>query len=118
MVVVGEAVDHGDLGRAREREDGLVLERPRLDHVTHPGEHPGGVVDRLAPSEVDLAGLEVEGVAAELCHPDLEGHPRASRRLLEDHPERAVAQQLGHGRVAVRILQQPDQIQQLLELVA
>jgi hypothetical protein len=118
MVVVGEPVDDGHLAVARELHDRLVLERTRLDHVAHPREHLGRVVERLAHAEVDLAGLEVERVAAELGHRHLEGDAGARGGLLEDHPQRAVVEQQRHSRVAVGVLEQADQPDQLLEFLA
>jgi hypothetical protein len=41
-----------------------------------------------------VAGCEVERVAAELRHPDLERDARARRGLLEDHRERAAGEEV------------------------
>jgi hypothetical protein len=39
----------------------------------------------LAPADLEVLGVQEEGMAAELRHPGLKRHPGAGRGLLKDH---------------------------------
>jgi hypothetical protein len=116
MIVVGQPVEHGHRGVCGKVEDGLMLERARLDHVDHAADNPRGITDVLALAEMDLAGPEIESVAAELRHGHLEGDPRARRRLLEDHAQRGSGEKLGAGAGLVRLLEQAGQLDDTKQL--
>ena len=79
------AVDdrHGRPGG--ELVDGLVLLGADLDGRVVLRQRPRGVGDGLAAGQVDLAGAQVEGVAAELGEAVLEADARARGGGLEDH---------------------------------
>jgi hypothetical protein len=87
MVVVRQPVDDGHVRLAREAHHGLVFERAGFDDVDHAFQHVGGVAQRFALPEMDLARFEVQGVPAELGHRDLERNAGARRGLLEQHAE-------------------------------
>ena len=72
----------------REVGHRLVREGAGHDAVDVAREHLGGVGDRLAAAELDVAAGEEERVAAHLGHARLEADPGAGRGLLEDHPQR------------------------------
>src|SRR6185503_12290226 len=66
-------------------------------------------------ADLDLVGPEVEGMAAELEHADLERHARSRGRLLEDHGQRLAAQGAGVGpRIG---LEPARELEDLLELL-
>ena len=88
MEVVREAVDHRHGAVLRQVEDGLVGEGAGHDAVHVAGEDLGGIRDRLAAAELDVAARKEEGLTAHLRHAHLEAHPRAGGGLLEDHGER------------------------------
>ena len=64
------------------------------DSVRHPPEHAGAIGHRFPLPHLDVGGLQVDRLAAELEHPDLEAHPRAQRGLLEQHRQRSTREQL------------------------
>jgi hypothetical protein len=74
----------------------------------------------VSPSDAEmyLARLQVQRVTAELDHRHLERHAGARRRLLEDHAQRPVRQEVGNTAGVVRLLQQLDQREQLAQLSA
>ena len=57
----------------------------RHDGVDEAADHAGRVGHRLVAAQVDLAGAQVLGVAAELGHAGLEADARAGGGMLEDH---------------------------------
>src|SRR5215207_2118784 len=92
MMLVCEPVYDGDLGGLRQLLGLLVVEGPDHDGVYVAGEDAAGVRRGLAPAYLYLLRQQVEGVAAELVHPDLEGDASAVRGLLEDHRQCPAAQ--------------------------
>ena len=82
----------GHAGIAGQRRRSCLLEGAGHDAVDHAAEDAGHVGDALALAEADVAGAEVEGVAAQLAHADLEGNAGARRGLLEDHGEALACQ--------------------------
>jgi hypothetical protein len=92
--VVREPVDDGDVRVLGELLNVLLREGADHDCVEVALEHVRRVLDRLAAAELEVAGGEVEAVAAELGDPDLEGDAGARRRLLEDHAEAAAGEKL------------------------
>src|SRR5207248_7603324 len=87
--------DDGDGGRRGKLGQPLLAEGPDHDGVAEPGEDPGGVGDRLAPTELHLVGLQHDGVPAELTDRHLEGDPGPGGRLLEDHRHREALEAAG-----------------------
>ena len=55
MEQVGEAVDHRNGAVARQLLHVGVIVGPDHDAVEIAGQHPGGIADRLAPAELDVA---------------------------------------------------------------
>src|SRR5262249_2653986 len=72
--------------------------------------------DGPPPAEADVPAAEVHGPPPELGHADLEGDPRAERRLLEDEGERATGQGRGEGARPRARLPLPGQAEQLLDV--
>src|SRR2546426_507834 len=95
VFLVIEAVDHRHTRIPGEFEDVLSAERPIHDAVHIAAQHPRGVGDRLAPSDLQVVRAQEEGVTAELGHPDLERHARPGRGLLENHCEALAPERLG-----------------------
>ena len=89
---VGEAVDHRNRCVLRERVDLRLVERADQERADEAREDERRVAVALAPRELQVGGREVQRHAAELGDPDLEPDPRARRRLVEDHPDRAPGQ--------------------------
>jgi len=85
---IGQPVDHGHGGVLRQVPHRPVGVGARHDGVHPPGEIPGHIGDALPRAQLDVLRGQVDGLAAELTHPDLEGDPRPQRRLLEDHRQR------------------------------
>jgi len=69
----------------------LVAEGAHHDRVAVAAEDPRRVAERLAAADLGPLRRQVDRVAAELEHADLERDAGARRRLLEDHAERAPA---------------------------
>ena len=91
MLAQGQAVDDRDVGLGGELQGDLVRTCPDHDRVDDPLEVAGHVTDALAGAEHGVVG-QVDGVAAELGHPGLEGDPCPQARLLEEHRQRAPGQ--------------------------
>jgi hypothetical protein len=93
--VIGQPVDHRNRRVGRQIENILVGKGAGHDEVDEARQHVGGVGDRLPAAELDVAARQEEGVSTELGHADLEAHPGAGRRLLEDHAEALALERLG-----------------------
>ena len=91
---IGEAVDHRHRREARQLLGDVVPEGADDDGVAVAAEHARGVAQRLAAADLRALRGEIDGVAAELVHADLEADARARRGLLEDHPERLADERL------------------------
>jgi hypothetical protein len=65
-----------------------MVEGADHDAVHVAREDAGGIADRLAPAELDVARREEERVPAELVGADLEGDAGAGGALGEDHRQR------------------------------
>src|SRR5262245_37855233 len=102
MRAAGQAVDHRHGGVARELGQGVVIERADHDDVDVAREHAGGVGDGLAAAELHLLAGQQDGLAPELAHGDVKGHPCAGRGLVEDHGQRAALER-AHAASAPRL---------------
>src|SRR3954449_5042776 len=71
-----------------------MIEGPDHDAVDIAGQYPGGILDRLPPSQLDVTGGKEERVPAELEGADLEGDSGAGRALGEDHGQRLAGERL------------------------
>src|SRR5215217_2750291 len=111
--VVGEGVDHRDGPAPGQPLQALLGEGAQHDGVHVAGQDGRGVLQGLAPAELELGPGQGQGVAAELVHGDLEGDPGPGGGLLEDEGDRAAAQGVAGapvGLVAVGPVQQGDQL--------
>ena len=88
MQQIGQPVDDRNRCVAGQLLDVGMIVGADHDAVEIAGQHPGGVADRLAPAQLDVARGEEERVPAELERADLEGDPGAGGALGEDHPQR------------------------------
>ena len=88
VLEVGQRVDDRNRGRAGQRFQSLLAECPNDHRMDVPGEDPAGVLDGLAPTQLELRGGEGDRMPAQLGHADFERHPCTGRRLLEDHRHR------------------------------
>ena len=79
MREIGQSVDDRTRRVLREIGDGLVRERARHDAVDVAPEDFGGVVNRLAASDLDVARRQKERLSAKLIHPGLERHASSRR---------------------------------------
>src|SRR5262249_54559473 len=93
VMEVREAVDHRHPRAAREVDDALVQEHARQDEIDPAFQVARDVARGLALAELDVARREADCGAAELDHPDLEGHAGPQAGLLEDHGERAAREE-------------------------
>ena len=78
----------------------------------------GRVGDALAARQVDLAGAQVQGVAAELGEAVLEAHARARGSGLEDHGQVLPRQERRERPLLPQRLEVDGQREQVLELLA
>src|SRR5919205_2210896 len=92
VVGVREAVYYGNVGGAGELLQVPVVEGANHDGVDVAGQDAACIRGSLAFAYLDLLGTQMERVAAELVHPDLEGDAGSVGWLLEDHSEREPAQ--------------------------
>jgi hypothetical protein len=90
--LIGEAVEHRHRGPAGQLLGPGLIEGADDDAVAVTAQHPRGVLDRLAAGDLGALRRQVDRVAAELEHADLERHPGAGGGLLEDHAEGASGQ--------------------------
>src|SRR4029453_16318403 len=114
--VVGEGVDHWDAAAPGQALQALLGEGAQDDGVDVPRQDGGGVLQGLAPPELELGPGQGQRIAAELVDGDLEGDPGAGRGLLEDEGDRAAAQGAAGapvGLVPVGPVQQGDQLVRL-----
>jgi hypothetical protein len=81
---IGKSVDDRNRGVLRQFLHIGLRESADHDAVDVAGEHPGGVPDRLAAAELDVAGGEEERVGAELTGTDLERDAGPGTALGED----------------------------------
>ena len=117
MGVIGQPVDHRDVGVLGELLDVLLREGPDHDRVQVALEHVRRVLDRLAAPELEVVRGEVEPVAAELDDADLERDPGARRRLLEDHPERPAREELVRLALLAELLELVCEVERGLQLL-
>ena len=101
----------GIVGMPGELLDGLLGEGPDHDGIEVARHDPRRICDGLAPSQLRVAAVEVDGEPAQLIHPDLEGKPRSRRGFVEDHPQRLS----GQGLVDDPVLQHGLQIRRMAE---
>ena len=81
---VREPVDDRDSrGRGQPLHLGVVIGADD-DPVDKAGEDARGVLDRLAPSQLEVVPVQVDGVAPQLVDPDLEGHAGAGARFRKE----------------------------------
>ncbi len=100
MLLIGERVDDMQpLRGGGELLKDALRERADDDGVDPALEIARDVADRLAPAERDVR-LERDEMAAELTNGDLEGRPRAQRRLVEQHADVAAVQHVRRRRAA------------------
>jgi hypothetical protein len=94
VVLVGQSVDdrHPRMG-GKALDLGVLVGADHHD-VDHPRDHAGGVFDRLAATQLRVAGGDVNDRSAELVHARFEADARARTGLFKHHRERAVAQRL------------------------
>jgi hypothetical protein len=118
MVLIGQAVDHRNARMAREAINDVLLEGADHDQVDHARDHLGYVLDRLAPAQLRVPRVEVDGGTAELRHAGLERYPRAGGILLEDHRQRAPCQRLVALPAALARLELGGTAEQVFELAA
>jgi hypothetical protein len=93
MRAVGQPVDDRNGRVGGQLLDIGLGKGPDHDRVEVARQDARGVLDRLAASQLEVVGREVEPDAPELPDPDLERHTRPGRRLLEDHSERPAGEQ-------------------------
>src|SRR5438046_10678483 len=94
MGAIREDDDDRDRGVPRDLFDVLLGEGSNHDRVEVTGKNGRRVLERLASSQLKVAGGEVEGGASELPDPNLEGDARPRGGLLEDHPQRPAGEQV------------------------
>ena len=92
MQQVAEPVDDGNGGLVRHLDRGLMREGANHYEVDGAREVARHILDRFALADPDVAGREVNRVAAQLRHPGFEGDARTQRGLLENHRESFAAQ--------------------------
>ena len=84
--------------RGMERLKDLTGKGADHDAITEPGEHPGGVLHRLAAADLKVTVGQEQRLTAELIHTGFEGNAGTGGGLLEDHAE-ALALQMAMGNI-------------------
>src|SRR6266550_891055 len=92
MRTTSEAVDHRHSRVLGELQQRLVLSRADHDAIDVAREHPRRIRDTFAATELHVVPGERDRLAAELAHGNVEGDPRAGRRPIEDHGQRAAGE--------------------------
>ena len=115
MMVVGQTADDGDGGAGRQVDHVGLGVGADHDRVEVAAEHVAGVSHGLADAQLDVVGVQIERLGAELGDADLERDARAGRGLGEDHADGLAGQQrmrlgtlLGHLELAGQLDQPPD----------
>ena len=84
VVVVGESVDDRDPGILSQFQQVFVFEDTGHDGVNESAQYLSDVFDRFPFAETDFIRSEVEGIAAQLVHSDLERDAGAQAGFLEN----------------------------------
>ena len=100
VLLVGEGVDDGDRRGVGEVDERLLRVGAGDDAVDVAAEHARDVGHRLALAEADFALAEIDRLAAELLHRDVEADVRPQRRLLEQERQRLAGEE---ARIAVAL---------------
>ena len=100
----------------RQLEHVLVRKHTRHQGVHVSREHAGHIRDRLALTQPDLVGREIQGIAAHVAHGHIERDARAQAGLLEDHAQYLALQQRRIAPVEILLLQAYGQVEQVLYL--
>ena len=87
MFLVREGVDDGDAGVVGVLFDDDLAEGADGHDVDVAVEDPGDILDGFAFAEADLLGSEVDGLATEVTHGNLETDTGTERRLFEEERE-------------------------------
>ena len=84
MLVVSQGVDGGNAAETGEFFDVLLSEGADDGAVDHASEHPGGVANGLAASQLDVVRIEEEYLGPEFAKSHLETDPGAGGGFTED----------------------------------
>ena len=85
MAGVGEAVDDGHRGVLGHFQQAFMGVGAHHDGIDVAAENLRGIGDGLAAAQLHVGRGEVDHVAAELAHPDLEADAGAGGGFFEDH---------------------------------
>ena len=77
MLVIGQCIDRGDAAELSEIDHVLLRKGADDRAVNHAPHHTGGVLDRLATTELDIGTREEHHRATKLANADLEAHAGA-----------------------------------------
>jgi len=94
MKTIGQGIDDRDAGDSRKRLDRMVGECTCGDGITHFGQHPRSILDRLPATELGVSRRQEDGSAAGLDHRSFERHARAGGGLFENHRKNSARQRL------------------------
>lgn len=95
MLLIGEGIDGGDVCEVGEVDDVLLRVGADDGTVDHAAHDAGGVLDVLAPAELDIVFGEEHDVASELADADLEGDAGAGGGFGEDEGPGLSGERLG-----------------------
>jgi hypothetical protein len=96
MEFVGQAIDDRHTRMRGEALDDLLAVGADHHQIDHAREHLRRIFNRLASAKLAVAGIDVNGRAAELVHPRFKAQAGAGGMLLENHRQGAVGQGLMH----------------------
>ena len=115
---VRQAVDDGHAAVLGQSLHLVLAEGADHDAVHIPGEHPGCVLDRLAPADLGAFRPQHHGVAAQLVDAHLKADAGAGGGFLENHAQ-ALALEVGVGdAVLCLVFQLVGQVQDVQNLLA
>ena len=118
MAIIRQAVDHGN-GAVSSQVLHLLLGKG-TDHnaVQIPGQHPGGILHRFSPADLQIVGAEEQGHAPQLIHAHLKGDPGPGGRFLKDHPQGLALEMMMGNAVFLLVFQLIRQVQNVDDLLA
>ena len=111
MAEIGQPIDDGDGAVFRQALHLRLGEGADHDAVQIPGQHPGGILHRLTPADLQIPGGEEKPLPAQLIDARFKRHPGASGGFLKNHSQGFARQQRMGDAVPALIFQLVGQIE-------
>ena len=118
MAEISKAVNHRHAAVLCQSFHFVLAERADHDAIHIPGQHPGGILNRLAPADLGPFRSQHHRIAAQLVDAYFKRHPGAGRGFLKDHPQAFPLQNRVGDAVLRFIFQLVGQVQNLQDFLA